>query len=487
MGSGKNEPMRRTSILFLLLLLVSCNLPAPQPPAADPSAATQESRIPVAPTATSQTAPVLEREKYTLDTVIDFDRHLVTVEQAIAYPNHTGRQLDVLTLAVAANLWPNCFSLSNLTVDEIPVPGYNLNAHRLDIPLQTPLAPGSVSMIKLHFTLALPYMDQVNSLRARIFGYSDLQMNLVNWYPFVVPFKDGDWMIREPWSHGEYLIYPLADFEVNLIFTDPGNAPVVASSGPAEQIGDFTRYTLTNGRAFALSASRDFQVSSMQVGDITVFSYYFPLYKQAGEAAMFASAQAIQTFSQRFGAYPHKTLSVVIADFKDSMEFSGLYFHSRSFYDLYDGTSRNYLTFVAVHETAHQWWFEQVANDQALEPWLDESLTTYSESLYYESFQLDSVSWWWSARIDFFRPEGTIDIPVYDGQNDDAYKQTVYFNGAHFFQDLRNRIGDDAFFAFLRDYFSQSRGRIATREDFFRILDEHTDADYSDIVNGYFK
>lgn len=222
-------------------------------------------------------------------------------------------------------------------------------------------------------------MDQAASLRARIFGYSDVQINLVNWYPFVVPFKDGEWMIREPWSHGEYLIYPIADFEIDLKFVNPENAPVVATSGFAEPNGEYTRYTLTEGRAFAISASRNFQVSHMQVGDTTVYSYYFPIFKSAGEAAMIASAQALQVFSEKFGAYPHNTLSVVIADFKDSMEFSALFFHSSSFYNLYDGTPFNYLTFVAVHETGHQWWFDQVANDQVLEPWLDELLTTYSE------------------------------------------------------------------------------------------------------------
>jgi aminopeptidase N len=224
----------------------------------------------------------------------------------------------------------------------------------------------------------------------------------------------------------------------------------------------------------------------MQIGETTVYSYYLPIYQRAGEATMIASAQAIQVFSQKFGTYPHKTLSVVIADFKDSMEFSALFFHSRSFYDLYDGTPANYLTFVAVHETAHQWWFDQVANDQALEPWLDESLTTYSESIYYETLYPDMLSWWWSYRIDFFEPQGYIDIPVYDGQNDDSYKHTVYFNGAHFLQDLRQLIGDEAFQSFVQDYFAQNRGGIATSDDFFRILDQHTDADYSDIVHAYF-
>jgi hypothetical protein len=478
----------RYQILILLLFVASCNRSAPQTPtSATVNTPVQIATVTQAPTVTNTPIPIPVREKYILDTTIDYDLHFATVNETIQYPNHTGQQLDSLTLAIAANLWQNCFNLATIKVDEVPITDYTLTAHRLDITLPTPLKPDSVSTVTLGYSLSLPYMDQAHSLRARIFGYSDVQMNLVNWYPFIVPFRDGEWIIREPWSHGEYLVYPIVDFEVNLKFADPENVPVIAASGYAEPNGDFTRYTLTEARAFAISASREFQVSHMKAGDTTVYSYYLPIYKSAGEAAMVASAQAIQVFSQKFGIYPHKTLSVVIADFKDSMEFSALYFHSRSFYDLYDGTPANYLTFVAVHETAHQWWFDQVANDQALEPWLDESLTTYSESIYYETLYPDLVSWWWSYRIDFFEPKGFIDIHVNEGQNDDNYKRTVYFNGAHFLQDLRQRIGDESFWAFIQDYFAQNKGRIVTSGDFFRILDEHTDVDYSDIVRAYFR
>ena len=369
----------RYMILILLLFVTACNRSAPQTTISQPvTKPTPTLMITETPIATMTPIPIPEREKYTLNTTIDYDLHFVTVDETIIYPNHTGQQLDTLTLAIAANLWQNCFKLDTIKVDDIQITDYALNAHRLDITLPAPLEPDSVSTLTLSYSLSLPYMDQAHSLRARIFGYSDVQMNLVNWYPFIVPFKDGEWMIREPWSHGEYLVYPIADFEVNLKFAKSENMPIVAASGFAEANGDSTRYTLNEARAFAISASREFQVSHMQVGDTTVYSYYLPIYKRAGEAAMYASAQAIQVFSQKFGMYPHKTLSVVIADFKDSMEFSALYFHSRSFYDLYDGTPANYLTFVAVHETAHQWWFDQVANDQALEPWLDESLATYS-------------------------------------------------------------------------------------------------------------
>ena len=439
--------------------------------------------------------PIHPRPVYNLSTTFDYDRHFVSVDETILYPNYTGKNLNSLTLAIAANLWPNCFRLESIFADNTPVTDFVLNGHRLDIPLPTTLEPDTVTELHLRYSLSLPYADQANSLRARIFGWGDLQTNLTNWYPFVVPFIDGEWIIREPWSHGEYLVYPLADLVVDLKFTHPENAPVVATSGTPEPfspskenaISEYTRYTLTEGRAFAISASRDFEVASLKVGDIKVSSYYFPIYKQAGLGAMIASKQAIEVFSHRFGPYPHKTLSVVIADFMDSMEFSALYFHSRYFYDQYDGTPKNYLTFVAAHETSHQWWFEQVANDQALEPWLDESLATYSEEIFYENLYPDLVPWWWSYRIDFFKPSGYIDIPVYQGQNDDMYKHIVYFNGAHFLQDLRERIGDEAFYAFLQDYLMQGQGKIVTGDDFFRILDAHADENYSDITRGYFR
>ena len=476
-------------IILLTLLLVACSSASTPPITVTSPPTNTPTPLPTAaPTSPPPTSiPIPPRPIYNLTTTIDYDRHFVSVDETILYPNHTGERLDTLTLAIAANLWPNCFRPESIKVDDTPVTDFALSGHRLDIPLPTPLEPDSVIELNLRYSLSLPYTDQVHSLRARIFGYGDLQTNLTNWYPFVVPYIDGEWGIREPWSHGEYLVYPLADFVVDLKFADPENAPVVAASGVPQPNGEFTRYTLTEGRAFAISASREFEVASLKVGDVKVSSYYFPIYKRAGEGALIASKQAIEVFSERFGPYPHETLSIVVADFMDSMEFSALYFNSRYFYDQFDGSAQNYLTFVAVHETAHQWWFEQVANDQALEPWLDESLSTYSEAIFYETKYPELVPCWLSYRIDFFNPSGFIDIPVYQGQNDDTYKHIVYFNGAHFLQDLRERIGDETFFAFLQDYFIQSDGKIVNKGDFFRILDTHTDTDYSDILRGYFQ
>lgn len=482
-----------TLVFLTVILLSSCTSLASAPTAVPTASSVPTETASPAPTDTAVPTltpePVMERAKYTLNTTVDYDAHSVSVDETILYPNLTGNQLNSLVLAVVPNLWPDSFSLGSISVDGVPLTTYSIEGQRLDIALSSFTRPGGVLTINIQYTLALPFAEPNDPKvsRPQIYGYTQKQTNLTNWYPFVVPYIDGDWVLHDPWFYGEHLVYDAADYEVDLKFTDPASAPVVAASGAPEPQPDFTRYTITSARAFAISASREFQVATLQAGDVTLSSYYFPFNETPGQAVLKSSAEALQVFSQRYGPYPHKTLSIVMADFKDSMEFSGLFFHSPLYYAQYDGTPMNYLTFIGVHETAHQWWFEQVANDQALQPWMDETLATYSERVYYENIHPDLISTWWAYRVDFFQPQGFIDIPVYDGQGFEPYRISVYLRGAHFLEDLRTRIGDEAFFAFLQDYLAQSRGKIATAADFFRILSGHTSTDYSDIVRQYFQ
>jgi aminopeptidase N len=485
-------------IFFVLSIFTACSSPSVEmPPASTVEAAPTEaipspilpSETAILPTDLPATEPILapERAKYTINAALDYAAKTVSVDQTILYANHSGEALSNLVLASVPNMWPGSFNLTALSVDEAPITTYDLQGQRLEFALPAPLAPETTITVSLKYILNLPFAEQQDPSveRPRIYGYTARQVNLANWYPFIVPYEAGaGWVLHDPWYYGEHLVYEAADFEVNFI-TDP--SVVVAASGFAEPNGDWTRYTLKAGRAFAISASPEYIVSTEQVKDVTVYSYYFPLYDIPGQAALNASAQALEIFSQRFAPYPHKTLSIVMGDFNDGMEYSAFYFHSRAIYNSYDGTPNNYLTTVAVHETAHQWWFERVANDQANHPWLDESLCTYSERIYYETASPDSLEqWWWPVRIDFQQPQGLIDIPTNSAGSEPQYWSIIYFNGAHFLEDLRARIGDEAFFAFLQDYAMQMDGKIATPQDFFAILRQHASTDFSDLIAAYF-
>jgi Peptidase family M1 domain len=436
------------------------------------------------PVETSVPAP--ERANYTINATLDYAAKTVSVDQTILYPNHSGETLSNLVLAVVPNMWPGSFNLIVLSVDQTPITDYALQGQKLEFALPAPLAPESTITVSLQYVLNLPFAEQQDPSveRPRIYGYTVRQVNLANWYPFIVPYEAGTgWVLHDPWYYGEHLVYEAADFEVNLT---ADSSVVVAASGNSEPNGDSTRYTLTAGRTFAISASPEFQTASTQVGDVAITSYYFPFYETPGKAVLDVSVQAVQLYSQRFGPYPHKTLAAVMGDFNDGMEYSAFYFLPRDFYNLYDGKPMNYLVFVAAHETSHQWWFERVASDQAENPWLDESLATYCERLYYEAYYPEQVSAWWPYRMYYFDPAAKMDIPVYAGSGFQPYTNATYFVGAHFLEDLRARIGDEAFFAFLKDYASQMDSKIATPQDFFAILRQHTSVDFSDLIATYF-
>ncbi len=449
-----------------------------------------------ADTPTATPVPLPARAKYTLNVMLDYVAKSVAVDETILYPNQTGQALTNLVLAVEPNYWPGCFVLKNLSLDGASVTNYALEDHKLTLPLPNVLAPGTGVTIQIQYTLNLPSIAPINTnSRPRIFGFSQSQINLTNWYPFVVPFISGQWVLHDAWYYGEELVYDAADYVVNLKPANTAVSPVIAASGAPSSNGEWTTYTLTAGRTFAISASTEYKTSVVRVGDTAITAYYFPLYDKPAQAALNAAAQAFQVYSRRYGPYIHSTLAVVMGDFNDGMEFSGLFFLPHNSYDLYDVArgNQNLLITVSAHETSHQWWFEQVADDQAMQPWLDEAFAAYSEHIFYESVDPNSISWWWSywlPRVGGNQSLPWVDSNIYAFAGNGGfigYTNTVYMRGAHFLDDLRNRIGDAAFFGFLQDYLKQENGKIATTSDFFRILSQHTQTDYSDIVRQYFQ
>lgn len=516
-------PLRTTSRLlltFLIVFLVSCSPPAltpavftatpPPPPTQTLSAPTDASLPTAATTVVSTLPPALGRAQYKIDMQLNYTAKIADVTERIIYPNWTGETLTNLVLAVEPNLWSGGFSLKSIAIDNQPITNYtleNLN-QRLEVQLPQPLPPSGTITIEITYGLILPemqaYLNASNDVRPQIYGYSEKQVNFVDWYPFVVPYIPGQgWVLHNPWFYGEHLMYDLADFDVTVTFTDGAN-PKVASSGaeagstiteptpeatPSRESSGVVsrRFVLQAGRTFALSMSDHFKIAQQTIGDVTVYSYYFGLYDAPGQAMLRTTVEAMQVFSERFGPYRHKTLTAVQGDFNDGMEFSGLYFISRDYFNLYKSDNPvNYLVIISAHETAHQWWFDAVANDQALEPWLDEALATYSEIIYYETVYPDYLNEWRGTRYFEFDKPGYVDTSIYDGGGQRPYWDKVYLTGARFFEDLRERVGDEIFFAFLKDYYNQSVGKRVTGADFFRVFRENTAADITDLMMNYF-
>jgi hypothetical protein len=448
----------------------------PLPPTDTPLPTLEFTATPLA----SPTPPApAARTQYTLYALLDYSAHEMAVDETVHYTNQTGVALGEIVMAVEPNLIGG-FNLENVMLDGNPLI-YDLNGQRLTVPLPQGLSPGAQLTLTMRFRISIPA-----KIREHPYGYDVDQVNLTDWYPFVVPYSNG-WTLHDPTSLGEHLVYDASDFEVNIRTTQTG--VVIATSGVAdpEPNGEWTRYRLAGARTFAFSASDQFLVYDATAGAAQIHAYYYSGYETQGAAVLNAAVRAVGLFEAKFGAYPYGSLSIVQADLNDGQEYDGLIFLSTKFYNEYDGSARSNLVAIGVHEMAHQWWFGLVGNDQAMEPWLDEAMAVYSEEIFYRYIYPNSHDWWWNFRVNYFGPSGYVDTNIYEAPSFRAYVNAAYLNGANFLEALNYRMGDDDFFRFLQDYISRyGRGR-ATAYDFFAVARQNTTADISDLIAAYFR
>jgi hypothetical protein len=501
---------RQVFISFaLLFVLTACTVgPASAPPNQIPGPSqetvlAETTPLPATPTAPEATVipsphptPTEEipppNSSYKMDITFDYAARRASVEQIIAYANHTGIPLDDLVIKIEPMNYPEVFDLQSFGwADGSTISNPQWDGAVVTIPLEEPLQPGQVLSVAINYNLSMPRMIEDEYLRPPIFGYTDRQINIVDWYPFLPPYTGTGWMVHPRGHYGEHLTYDTADYEVNLRLLNAPENTIVAASSEQHSDGDWLRYRLTDARNFVFTISPDYQVLEGRAGEVIVYSYGFPLYASANAAVLETTINSLLLFQELFGSYPHPTLSAVQADFLDGMEYDGLYFLSRAFYNIYSGTPADYLIAIAAHETAHQWWYALIGNNQAIEPWLDEALCTYMEHIYYEQYAPEALDWWWTYRVNYYEPRGLIDVTIYDKhgqfQSYRDYRDAVYLNGAVFLHELRGAMGDEAFFAFLKDYAARHAGGIATRQSFFAVLGEHTTVDISGLMARYFR
>lgn len=513
-------------LILMLVLLSACAAPAASQPAAAP-ALISPTEIPTAaasptavlpptpgstpapeaqpspPTPTITLVPTLPpapepRTRYQLEASLDYAAHSLSVEEQITYTNTTPDRLEALVFAVGARRYPGVFQLARIEkADGERIFHFIWKDTMLSVPLDPALEPGESIQLTLSYSLQLLDVAKQAQIRQYPLGYTSLQANFGDWYPFIPPYQSGTgWLAHPPSAYGEHLVYDIADFEVAIRQQGAQTGLILAAGALPEMDGEWTRYQHTAARSFAWSASPYYDVITQTVqipsgGQALLSSYAFAFHAKASQAVLTALAQAVELYSRLYGAFPRPALTAVQVEFLDGMEYDGLFFLSSDFYNWHKDEPQDFLLALTAHETAHMWWYGLVGNDQALHPWLDEALCTYSERLFYEAYYPQALAWWWAYRVNYYEPEGWVDIQVYDVPGPDSqyrlYRDPVYLRGALFMEELRLLVGDPAFFAALRSYLQAHAYRQATPPDFFAAVRAHSAADLQPLLERYFK
>jgi hypothetical protein len=423
----------------------------------------------------------------------DFSR--LQGHEEVRYTNREDQPLE----AVYFRLFPNIAG-GESTVAGVEVDGHAVEAvteleeSALRVPLSAALQPGEQVVVALEFEVEVA---QEMGGNYGLFGYFDGVLVLDEFYPVIPVYDDEGWNVEVPPENGDVTYFDVSFYLVRV--TAPANLVIVASGVEVGREYDAGTQVLTFAagpvRDFYLAASEDYTVVSDQVGATTINSYARAGRAEGAELALEFAAGALQSFNERFGVYPYTEYDVASTPMQaGGMEYPGLVAIVKDFYEpdveRHGLPSKALLESVIAHETAHQWFYNIVGNDQVDEPWLDEALAQYATGLYYADVRGQSAareyreSWDWRwDQVD--RADVPIGLPSGAYASDGEYGSIVYGRGPLFLMALAETMGQDRFDALLRDYVESHRWGIATGESFRQLAESHCQCDLTGLFEEW--
>jgi hypothetical protein len=226
-----------------------------------------------------------------------------------------------------------------------------------------PLAAGETATVSMDWRLALP---RETGLRLKGGGRS---VRLGSFFPLLAWDGHG-WALDPPasLSSAEASTSPTADFNVHI--DHPPGFSVLASG------------VQTGRDRWHAHAVRDFAIAlghfKIATGTAHVpAAVHVTVGVETGPAALTPrhflkrAITSLERYSALYGSYPWPTYTVAamndLTGLTGGLEYPTLVYQP--------ATSEN-----VPHETAHQWFYSLVGNDQAHDPWLDEGLATWAEA-----------------------------------------------------------------------------------------------------------
>ena len=216
-------------------------------------------------------------------------------------------------------------------------------------------------------------------------------------------------------------------------------------------------------------AAGPYLIKERRLPGLLVSTYLYPENAHLADSYLEAASGYLRTFAELFGPYPFTKFAVVENFFPTGYGFP-------SFTLL--GSTVIRLPFIIStslpHEIAHNWWGNGVLVDHRQGNW-SEGLVTYLADYLLEERKGSAAGRDYRLRLltDFSLLVPTeLDFPLsgFSSRVDPASRAIGYGKGAMLWHMLRRRVGDEAFFAALREVFRARRFQNAAWSDFSQAL-----------------
>jgi len=432
---------------------------------------------------------------YHIDLEISSTLTTLTGTETVQYTNRENQALD----SIAFQLYPNQLG-GKVDIANVQVNGQAANISFLEgksavmVALPQPLQPNESTLLKLDFSIELPTTGGGNY---GLFGYIDGILVLDGFYPSIPVYDALGWHAGPLPANADTTFNDVSFYLVRV--TAPSDLVIVTSGVEYDRQNkgkeQVVTFTAGPARDFYLAASPDFIRVTKTIGETTVNSYAFSDFKKGAELALNTSVEALQDFNNRYGAYPYTEFDVVSTPMQGAtgIEYPGIIGINKLIYDpnesLGGAPAFVMLETTVAHEVGHQWFYNTVGNDQANEPWVDESLTQYITSMYfldeYGQNGMDLYRESWTSRWERINKEVTpIGLPAKDYKGV-GYSAIIYGRGPIFIQTLAESMGQSTFDAFMLDYAQKFQWQISSTAEFRGLAEVHCQCDLTDLFSKW--
>ncbi|QDH72569.1 M1 family aminopeptidase [Brevundimonas sp. M20] len=411
---------------------------------------------------------------------LDLHPHAPSLTAAGAYvlENRTAAPLREVHLR-----WNDDLDMERLTVEGASVardwPEFSYRIYRFNTPMQ----PGERRTV--HFESVLAQRGFMNSGNTTRIVDNGTFVNNFEFAPMVGMSRDGLLSDRtKRRKHGlpaELRPAKVEDESArarNYIGADWVTADITVTTDADQTVvapGDMRSDTVANGRRtsrfvteapvlnfFSVQSAHYAQTRRVHDG-VEMVVFHDPAHTRNVPRMLNALSSSLDYFQANFSPYQFKQARIV--EFPDYASFAQSYPNTFAWSeglgfiaDLRDPTKIDYVTYVAAHEFAHQWWAHQVVgSDQQGMTLLSETLAQYSALMVMEKmYGRDQIRRFLKFELDrYLRSRGTErleELPLYRVEN----QQYVHYRkGALVMYLLRDQLGEDTVNRALRRVLAQ--------------------------------
>lgn len=440
----------------------------------------------------------ISRNRYNLKCIFDEKKNIIRVKQIVDFTNKYNTKLSEIVFHLYPNIYKSYDSIpiiknfinknlkeqiGKISIEKVKVDGeeiqFCVQNQILKLFLGKPLEKGEKINIEIDFILKIP------KGRLRL-GYFDDIYSITNWYPILSVYdeKIKTWDCTSFYPIGESNFSDVSDYMVRLILPKD---MIIASTGNVVKEETFDEnlkivdIKAKSVRDFVFIMSKNYEVLEDGVYGIKIRNFYIPEDKiKEDDANIILNfvKDAVVFFSNTFGKYPYDKIDIVETKLiGGAMEYPNVL--QMGSYDNLNGKLETgqipWIIEAAVHETAHQWWYAVVGNNEYKEPFMDEALAQYSTALFFEKkYGQAHPHGAFKATREYISP---CKLPPLNSSVDQfetwmQYDKTIYQRGPLLLEDLRTMVGEEQFIKILRTYYKRFFLKNGSIKDFLNTIEE---------------